>query len=73
MNKITTKICLVSLKRVHRRKQAAAAPRFSETQQEAGDSPVAPGANSADILAALGYDQDAITQLLESGAVAAAN
>jgi alpha-methylacyl-CoA racemase len=52
--------------------QAAPAPRFSVTSAEAGAAPSAPGSDTRSVLAALGYDQDTITQLLANAAVAAA-
>jgi alpha-methylacyl-CoA racemase len=53
--------------------QAAPAPRFSATPGDQPSSGVAPGANSRDVLASLGYAKDEIEALLASGAVQAAD
>ncbi len=51
-------------------KQAAPAPRFSRTAPELPAPAVAPGAQSREILASLGLEEDAINALYDSGAVA---
>lgn len=49
--------------------QSAPAPRFSRTPSEIGKVAVVNGANTDEILAALGLDESAITALTASGAV----
>ncbi|MFT6311029.1 MAG: alpha-methylacyl-CoA racemase [Porticoccus sp.] len=49
--------------------QSAPAPRFSRTVSEIGNVAVVNGANTDEILASLGLDEEAIAQLNESGAV----
>ena len=50
--------------------QAAPAPRFSRTEPELPQPPVAPGEHTDEVLAALGLDAAAIAELKSSGAVA---
>tara|TARA_B100001057_G_scaffold413576_1_gene430198 strand:+ start:695 stop:1765 length:1071 start_codon:yes stop_codon:yes gene_type:complete len=50
--------------------QAAPAPRFSRTEPELPQPPVAPGEHSDEVLASIGLDSAAIAELKESGAVA---
>ncbi|MEC7414384.1 MAG: CaiB/BaiF CoA-transferase family protein [Pseudomonadota bacterium] len=50
--------------------QAAPAPRFSRTEPELPQPPVAPGQHTDEILAGIGLDAAAIVDLKESGAVA---
>ena len=50
--------------------QAAPAPRFSRTEPELPQPPVAPGQHTDEILASIGLDAAAIVDLKESGAVA---
>ena len=50
--------------------QAAPAPRFSRTEPELPQPPVAPGEHTDEVLAALGLDATAIAELKRSGAVA---
>ena len=50
--------------------QAAPAPRFSRTEPELPQPPVAPGQHTDEILASIGLDAAAIVNLKESGAVA---
>ena len=50
--------------------QAAPAPRFSRTEPELPQPPVAPGEHTDEVLAALGLDTAAIAELKSSGAVA---
>lgn len=45
--------------------QPAPAPRFSRTQAEIQNSPIAPGANTDELLAELGFDEQAIATLKE--------
>ena len=49
--------------------QSAPAPRFSRTPGEIQHSPVAEGADTVSIMAGLGWDDDAITQFLNSGVI----
>ena len=49
--------------------QAAPAPRFSRTEPELPQPPVAPGQHTDEILAGIGLDAAAIVDLKESGAV----
>ena len=49
--------------------QPAPAPRFSRTPSELGHTPPAPGDDSREILAELGYGPDDIERLLDAGAV----
>jgi alpha-methylacyl-CoA racemase len=51
--------------------QAAPAPRFSATPGDHPKSGVAPGTNSREVLASLGYANTEIDSLLESGAIQA--
>ena len=50
--------------------QAAPAPRFSRTEPELPEPPVAPGEHSEEVLASMGLDAAAIAELKASGAVA---
>ena len=50
--------------------QAAPAPRFSRTEPELPEPPVAPGQHSEEVLASMGLDAAAIAELKASGAVA---
>ena len=50
--------------------QTAPAPRFSRTPGEIQGPPVAPGANTGEILEELGLDEATIASLRETGAVA---
>jgi len=50
--------------------QAAPAPRFSRTEPELPQPPVAPGQHTDEILAGIGLDATAIANLKDSGAVA---
>ena len=50
--------------------QAAPAPRFSRTEPELPEPPVAPGEHSEEVLASMGLDAAAIARLKASGAVA---
>ena len=50
--------------------QAAPAPRFSRTEPELPEPPVAPGEHSEEVLASMGLDAAAIAALKASGAVA---
>ena len=50
--------------------QAAPAPRFSRTEPELPEPPVAPGEHSEEVLARMGLDAAAIAELKASGAVA---
>ncbi len=50
--------------------QAAPAPRFSRSEPELPQPPVAPGEHSDEVLASLGLEAAAIAELKESGAVA---
>ena len=50
--------------------QAAPAPRFSRTEPELPEPPVAPGEHSEEVLASIGLDAAAIAELKSSGAVA---
>ncbi len=50
--------------------QPAPAPRFSRSRLEDPRAPVAPGADTDAVLASLGYSQDQIGMLRDSGAVA---
>ena len=50
--------------------QAAPAPRFSRTEPELPNPPVAPGSHSKEILAGLGMSEAQIAELIASGAVA---
>ncbi len=49
--------------------QAGPAPRFSRTEPSLPGSAASPGADSADILRAAGYSDDAIEKLISGGAV----
>jgi alpha-methylacyl-CoA racemase len=49
--------------------QAAPAPRFSRTEPELPEPPVAPGEHSEEVLASIGLDAAAIAELKSSGAV----
>ena len=49
--------------------QAAPAPRFSRTEPELPEPPVAPGEPSEEVLASIGLDAAAIAELKSSGAV----
>ena len=49
--------------------QAAPAPRFSRTDPELPEPPVAPGEHSEEVLASIGLDAAAIAELKSSGAV----
>ena len=49
--------------------QAAPAPRFSRTEPELPEPPVAPGEHSEEVLASMGLDAAAIAELKASGAV----
>ena len=49
--------------------QAAPAPRFSRTEPELPEPPVAPGEHSQGVLASIGLDAAAIAELKSSGAV----
>ena len=49
--------------------QAAPAPRFSRTEPELPEPPVAPGEHSEEVLASIGLDAAAIAELKASGAV----
>ncbi|MBQ0797101.1 CaiB/BaiF CoA-transferase family protein [Zhongshania sp.] len=49
--------------------QSAPAPRFSRTPGEIQHSPVAEGADTVSIMAGLGWDDEAITQFLNSGVI----
>lgn len=49
--------------------QPAPAPRFSRTEAEIQNSPIAPGANTDELLAELGFDEQAIAGLKEKQAV----
>ena len=49
--------------------QAAPAPRFSRTEPELPEPPVAPGEHSEKVLASIGLDAAAIAELKSSGAV----
>jgi len=49
--------------------QAAPAPRFSRTEPELPEPPVAPGEHSEEVLASIGLDAVAIAELKSSGAV----
>ena len=50
--------------------QATPAPRFSRTEPELPEPPVAPGEHSEEVLASMGLDAAAIAELKASGAVA---
>ena len=50
--------------------QAAPAPRFSRTEPELPEPPVAPGEHSEEVLASMGLDAAAIAELKASGAIA---
>ncbi len=50
--------------------QAAPAPRFSRTEPQLPEPPVAPGQHTDEILAGIGLDATAIANLKDSGAVA---
>ena len=50
--------------------QAAPAPRFSRTEPELPEPPVAPGEHSEEVLVSMGLDAAAIAELKASGAVA---
>lgn len=50
--------------------QPAPAPRFSETPSAISRPPAVPGAHTADVLAEVGFDDDAISRLRAAGAVA---
>ena len=50
--------------------QAAPAPRFSRTEPQLPEPPVAPGQHTDEILAGIGLDATAISNLKDSGAVA---
>jgi alpha-methylacyl-CoA racemase len=50
--------------------QAGPAPRFSRTEPELPNPPVAPGSHSKEILAGLGMSEAQIAELIASGAVA---
>ena len=49
--------------------QAAPAPRFSRTEPELPEPPVAPGEHSEEVLVSIGLDAAAIAELKSSGAV----
>ncbi|MEC7078090.1 MAG: CoA transferase, partial [Pseudomonadota bacterium] len=49
--------------------QAAPAPRFSRTEPQLPEPPVAPGQHTDEILAGIGLDATAIANLKDSGAV----
>ncbi|MEH6551133.1 MAG: CaiB/BaiF CoA-transferase family protein [Pseudomonadales bacterium] len=50
--------------------QPTPAPRFSRTEAKLTTSPVAPGANSDEILAEFGFDDKQVAELKEKGSVA---
>lgn len=52
--------------------QPAPAPRYSRTQAELGRPPVAPGTDTASVLALAGYGEAEIAMLIESGVAGAA-